>query len=208
MRNLAVMLILLISVNLFAPTKIINQEEELNKIYYNLDQKVLDYNIIALEDNSIRTREEVFKLAQPMIEILIKRKNYHMNFPNMDSLSYAITCIFISESSNSKGQSARSNLWLIHKNPFGLTFSQGVTKMSWEMIKGKRVNMYRTFRSFNNFEETIDCLFKDYLWKSRYDLVRNSYSVEEFLHNLYKCGWMTNRHWPKFAFNEIYLKNV
>ena len=183
--------------------------DESIKNYLKLKEiRYIDTNLVLLKDNSVKTREEVFHLVQPVIEYFLKEQNFHKNFQLEDSVSYALACIFVSESSNSKGQSARSSLWLEHNNPFGLTSSQGVTKKSWEEIKGKRVVMNRTFRDYDRFEDTIESLMWDYLYKPRYKKVRQSSTVKEFLYNLYKCNYMTDSHWHNFAYNQIYLKSM
>jgi len=83
-----------------------------------------------------------------------------------------------------------------------------VTKMSWEMIHGRRVNMYRTFRTYDSLEQAVESLMWDFLLKGRYEKLRYSKTVKEFLYDLYDCGYMTNRYWPRFAYNEIYLKSI
>ena len=173
------------------------------------EQAYFDYNLIELKDNSRRARKEVFELVQPIIDIHLERHDWKIIFPNMeDSISHALACIFLSESSNAKGHPARSSLWLLHNNPFGLTAPKGVTKKSWELINHKRVVMDVTFKTFNSFEDAIDSLIWDYLMRDRYSLARNSGSVKSFFYNLYKCGYMTNYKWPLFAYNELYLKSI
>lgn len=213
MKTLIVMLSLLVSINLFAPntnrvyTNYIEKVE--NQIQFQEDEATLDYNLVRLKDNIKRSRKEVFELVQPVIDVYLRRKNYHLQFPEIsDSLSYALTCIFVSESSNRKGQPGCNSLWIYHNNPFGLTAKNGVTKTSWEMIKGERVVMQVTFREFNSFEEAIDSLMWDYLLKNRFSRSRSSLSVKDFLYNLYKDGYMTNHGWPKFAYNKLYLANT
>ena len=150
-----------------------------------------------------KTRSKVFNLVLPIIQSkLIKYSN---EYKLKDSMAYAITCIFVSESSNSKGKSAQSNLWLKYNNPFGLT-GKGVTFKSWEEINGKRVVKYRAFKRFNTFDDAIVSLMEDYLLNKRYDRLKHSKTVKQFLNDLYKCGYMTGSYWPIFAYNEIYLK--
>ena len=201
MKTLVLIVLLLIPFNLFAPNMTINY----GALIIKMENELLINNLLKLKDNTTKTRGEVFNLVQPLIEIYMKRKEYNNVFC-MDSASYAIACIFVSESSNYKGHSAKSRLWLEHNNPFGLTSGQGVTYKSWEMIEGKRVNMNRTFKTFTSLEEAIDSLMNDYLSKPSFNRVLNSHSVKDFLYNLYKCGYMSNNHWPNFAFNQIYLK--
>lgn len=180
--------------------------KETNK--YIIENQVLTKNLNLLKDSSLKTRKEVFELVQPIIEIYLKRGEYHNCFPNLDSVSYAISCIFVSESSNHLGQSARSTLWLSHNNPFGITSSRGKTYKSWEMIDGKRVIMNRTFCTYNSFSDAIDSLMSDCLLKNSYTLTANSQSVKEFLFNLHRNKYMTNKNWPKFAYEKIYLMSI
>jgi len=76
------------------------------------------------------------------------------------------------------------------------------------MIRGRRMNMYRTFRTYRSLKEAVDSLMWDYLLKSRYERQKTATTVKGFLYNLYKSGYMTNRYWPRFAYNEIYLKAI
>jgi hypothetical protein len=172
-----------------------------SKPYIDRAKEIIEYDL--------GERKEVFNLVQPVIELYLKRHDWKIIFPNMeDSISHAMACIFVSESSNGKGHPARSSLWMLHNNPFGLTARQGVTKKSWELINHKRVVMDVTFRTFDSFEDAIESLIWDYLMRERFSIVRQSGSVKEFLYNLYKGGYMTNYNWPKFAYNEIYLKSI
>jgi len=203
--------ILLLLMILFIPTRvlapIIHDSIKINSNTI-IEERLINENIIALKDSLYKNRNEVFALAQPIIEIYLKRNNYNDNFPNMDSLSYAITCIFVSESSNYLGQSARSTLWIRHNNPFGITNGRGKTYKSWEMINNERVVMNRTFATYSSFSEAIDSLMVNCLLKDSYTLTSNSSSVKEFLYNLYKNNYMTNKHWPSFAYNDIYLNYI
>ena len=201
MKKFILLIILLLPINLFAPIKHLKHLNFLEEEYF------LQKRIERLQDNSIKTRQEVFTLAQESIEIYLTRGNYKQFFPYMqDSISYALACIFVSESSNRLGQSAKSSLWITHNNPFGLTSSRGVTLKSWEMINNKRVIMNRTFKQFDSFELSIKSLIEDYLFKKNFTNVRNSYTVKEFLDSLYKGNYMTNKNWPNWAYNSIYLK--
>jgi hypothetical protein len=204
MKKIILLLILLLPLNVFAPNK------DAKHLKFISESLFIQTNLEILQDKTIKTREKVFKLVQPIIEIYLERKGYKQHFhPNLqDSLSYGLSCIFVSESSNKLGRPAMSSLWLTHNNPFGLTSSKGTRLMSWEMINGKRVNMYRTFKQFTSFEESIDSLIKDYLMKRNFNNARNSESIKDFLYNLYKGNYMTNKYWPKFAYNQIYLKNI
>ncbi len=214
MKTLALVLCLLLSTTLFAPSEVRvtaafepETVEMLEEIQYEKDEDILDYNLVRLKDDIKRSRKEMYELVQPVIDVYLRRNTLHTAFPNIaDSLSHALTCIFISESSNRKGHTGRSSLWLEYNNPFGLTAHQGVTKTSWEMINGKRVVMDVTFRMFDSFEEAINSLMWDYLYKKRYINTINSVSVKDFLYNLYEDGYMTNSGWPKFAYKEIFLK--
>lgn len=171
------------------------------------ENQLITQNLYKLTDRAVKTRTEVYKLVQPVIEIYMKRGNYKQLFPLLqDSISHALACIFVSESSNTLGQSAKSSLWLNHFNPFGLTSTNGVTKQSWEMIEGKKVIMNRTFKTFNNFQEALDSLLINYLNKTRFSKARESTGVKHFFDNLYICGYMTNKYWPDFAYSQIYLK--
>ena len=173
------------------------------------ENQLIQQNLSKLTDNTRKTRTEVYHLVQPIIEIYLNRGEYKGNFPYIqDSISHALACIFVSESSNGFGHSAKSSLWLNHNNPFGLTSSKGVTKMSWEMVKGQRVSMYITFRTFNTFYEAFESLLWDYLLKEGFLQARQSTNIKEFLDNLYECGYMTNHKWPDFAYYEIYLKSL
>lgn len=203
MKTILLVLSLLLSVVCYAPystDKTINFETESDR-----QEKILN-NLVYLKDDKVKTRKEIYQLIQPVIQVYLERKNSQAMFELGDSLSHALACIFVSESSNALGQPAKSSLWILHSNPFGLTSTSGVTKTSWEEIKGKRVVMNRTFKSFNNFEEALDSLLFDYLYKSRFEKLWNSKSVKEFLYTLYACGYMTDSNWPNFAYNEIYLK--
>ncbi len=205
MKKLVLVIILLIPLKLFAPNSNHNDDLLISKI---IENKVIENNLNLLKNDSIKTRKEVFKLAQPVIDIYLKRNNYHLLFPNMqDSVSYAITCIFLSESSNSLGQSAKSTLWLKHNNPFGLTSTQGVKLVSWELIRGEKIVMKRTFKIFNSFEEAISSLIQDYLSNGRFVNTLNSYSIKEFLFNLQRDGYCTNTNWDNMMYN-IYLKQI
>lgn len=199
----------LINFNFGAPMSSSSAVSVNNTVNYFEDARInADANIVDLKDGKIRTRKEVYHLIQPVIEYQMKLHGYNEHFDLSDSVSYAIACIFVSESSNGKGHSARSSLWLEHNNPFGLTSTQGTTKLSWEMINGKKVVMHRTFRTFDNFEEAFNVLMTEYLFKPRYDKLLNSKTVKGFLYDLYECGYMTNRFWSSFAYNDIYLKSM
>jgi hypothetical protein len=184
MKKLILLIILLIPFKLFAPS--LSEQEFKNKVKYLSENILIENNLIKLKDNRVKSRKEVFELAQPIIDIYLERGNYKELFPNLDSVSYGLTCIFVSESSNSLGQSAKSSLWLQHNNPFGLTSSQGRKLLSWEMINGNRV-------------------INSALIKKNYNKTRNSSSIKEFLYNLQRDGYCTNKYWPKFAYNQIYL---
>lgn len=172
------------------------------------DELLIRKNLDILKDSTYKTRKEVFHLVQPVIEIYLKRGDYHKHFPNLsDSVSYAITCIFVSESSNKMGHSARSTLWLYHNNPFGITGKTGKSLESWEMINNKRIIMNRTFRTFDSFSDAIDTLMFNFK-KDSYSLTSNSSTIKDFLFNLYRNNYMTNKHWSNFAWNEIYLKSI
>jgi len=202
MKKFILMIIILITFKLFY-TKLSNYERNIKLLMENY---FINNNLMQLKDNSIKSRKEVFKLAQPVIDIYLKRHNYHLLFPNMkDSISYAITCIFLSESSNKLGQCAKSSLWLNYNNPFGLTSHQGVKLVSWEMIKKKKVIMKRTFKIFSSLEEAITSLIQDYLSNGRFVNTCNSYSIKQFLFNLQRDGYCTNPHWNSMIYN-IYLK--
>jgi len=202
MKKFILIIILLIPFKLFAP----NMSNYERNIKLLMENDFINNNLMQLKNNSIKSRKEVFKLAQPVIDIYLKRHNYHLLFPNMqDSISYAITCIFLSESSNKLGQCAKSSLWLNYNNPFGLTSHQGIKLVSWEMIKKKKVIMKRTFKIFNSLEEAITSLIQDYLSNRRFINTCNSYSIKQFLFNLQRDGYCTNTAWPKTMYN-IYLK--
>lgn len=200
MKNLMLLTILLIPLKLFAP----NTANYKKDIFFMMETSIIEDNLRVLKNDSIKSRKEVFKLAQETIEIYLNRGNYKQYFPNLDSISYGLACIFVSESSNSKGQSAKSSLWLKHNNGFGLTCSQGKRLISWEMINGNKVIMYRNFQTFTSFQAAIDSLIKS-LRKDNYNKTRNSSSIKEFLYNLQRDGYCTNTNWPEFAFNQIYL---
>lgn len=203
MKKCISLIILLIPFKLLAPT--LNSVEYKASMEYLIENITINNNLFKLKDNQIKNRKEVFELAQPIIEIYLKRGNYKQHFPNLDSISYGITCIFVSESSNKLGQSAKSSLWLQHNNPFGLTSSQGKKMLSWEMVNGKRVIMYRNFQTFTSLENAVDGLINSSLIKKNYNKTRNSSSVKEFLYNLQKDGYCTNKYWSNFAYNQIYL---
>ncbi len=208
-KTVMILVVLLFSIRSYAPFDMMNRMEAIAERMLEEENDMELFNLLELEDGSKKTRKKVFNLVQPIIELYLERGEYKYNFPYMqDSISHALACIFVSESSNRKGHSARSSLWLTHKNPFGLTGRNGVTKMSWEMIKGKRVDMNVTFRTFNSLNEAVESLLWDYLFKTQFFKVRQSTSVKEFLNNLYSCGYMTNHGWPRFAYNEIYLKSI
>lgn len=193
--------ILLIPLKLFAP----NTANYKKDIFFMMETSIIEDNLRVLKNDSIKSRKEVFKLAQETIEIYLNRGNYKQYFPNIqDSISYGLACIFVSESSNSLGHSAKSSLWLQSNNPFGLTCSQGRKLISWEMINGKRIVMYRNFQTFTSFQAAIDSLIKS-LRKDNYNKTRNSSSIKEFLYNLQKNGYCTNKYWPEFAYKQIYL---
>jgi len=205
MKKLVLVIILLIPFKLFAPNINHNYDYDIKRIK---DDNLIQNNLSVLKNDSIKTRKEVFKLAQPVIDIYLKRSKYHLLFPNMqDSISYAITCIFLSESSNRLGQSAKSTLWLHANNPFGLTGHQGVTLLSWELIRGEKIICKRTFKIFNSLEEAVTSLIHDYLSNGRFVNTCNSYSIKEFLFNLQREGFCTNTCWSKMMYN-IYLKQV
>lgn len=199
MKKLILLIILLIPFKLFAP----NQKINIKLIGENY---IINKNLDLLKDNQLKTREEVFNLAQETIEIYLNRGNYKQHFPNLqDSISYGLACIFVSESSNKLGESARSSLWIKYNNPFGLTCSQGKRLISWEMINGNKVIMYRNFQTFTSFQKAIDSLIIS-LQKKNYDKTRNSETVKEFLDNLINNGYATNKNWSSWAYNNIYLK--
>lgn len=204
MRKVLILLIFLYPITLFAPFMYDIKEQ----IYaeYMYDSYVIQNNLKILKDATIKTRNEVFHLVEPILDIYLTRFNYKKNFPNMDSVSYALACIFVSESSNRKGQAAKSSLWLSYNNPFGITGKTGKSLKSWEMINNKKVIMHRTFREYTSFEDAVHSLMNDCLLKERYNSTANSFNVKTFLQNLYADGYMTNKHWPHFAYNQIYLK--
>lgn len=204
MKKTILLLIFLIPLKLFAP--VFDNASYNKQIVFSLENILINDNLNILKDSTRKTREEVFNLAEPIIDIYLKRKNYHFYFPNMDSLSYAITCIFVSESSNYKGESARSSLWLTHNNPFGITSGKGKSYRTWEEINGKRVVMNRRFATYQTFSDAIDSLMKNCLLKKSYSTTANSSNVKEFLYNLQKDNYMTDSNWPNFAYNLIYLK--
>lgn len=200
---------LLFTIASFAPTMPTEMIYNPIKLKAEKEFRLLNENMIDLKDDTRKTRTEVYNLVQPVMEMYLEE--YVDNYVIGDSLSHALACIFVSESSNGKGHSGRSTLWLTHSNPFGMTtssFTNSTTKMSWEMIKGKRVNMYRTFKSYETFEEAIESLMWDYLLKARYFRLREAETVKDFLYSLYDCGYMTNSRWPFFAYNEIYLTQI
>jgi len=208
MRLYAVFLILLIPLQLFAPFDF-NKSTTKQTIKVEQEESILDYCLVELKDGTNKTRKEVFHLAKNAIKVYLKRKHYTDHFLIQDSLADALACIFVSESSNARGRPAKSSLWILHFNPFGLTSSRGdVIKTSWEMVKGKRVVMNRVFRSFNSFEEAVDSLLCDYLLKLRFEPLMNCLTVKDFLYTLRDCGYMTDSNWPNFAYNEIYLKSI
>ncbi|MCK9429321.1 MAG: hypothetical protein M0R17_04905 [Candidatus Omnitrophica bacterium] len=204
MKKFILLIIFLIPLKLFAPN--LSIKEHSIRIKYIKENILITNNLIKLKDNQIKSRKEVFDLAQETIEIYLNRGDYKKHFPNLDSLSYGLACIFVSESSNSLGQSARSSLWLKSNNPFGLTASKGRKLISWELIKGNKVVCYRNFQTFTSFKDAIDGLINSSLIKKNYDKTRNSSSIKEFLYNLQRDGYCTNKHWPEFAYNQIYLK--
>lgn len=207
---ITILLLFIISTDSFAPLKApwLQYDPYVEQIYK--DHCTINNNMEPLTYDIKRSRREVFQLVQPILEIYLRK--YTDNYAIGDSLSWAISCIFVSESSNGKGHSGRSTLWLEHHNPFGITTgkttSKTVTKMSWEMIKGKRVNMYRTFRTYESFKEATESLMWDFLLKERYELVRSTTTVKEFLDVLIKCGYATNKNWSKWTHKEIYLKSI
>ena len=212
MKKLIILLVslLIISLNSFAPPEP-SWRIPLNDNIYKLYGKhcLINENLVSLKNGTKKTRKEVFNLIQPLLNMYLEE--YKDNYIIADSLSYALACIFVSESSNGKGHSGRSSLWLKYNNPFGMTtgmIGNTVTKMSWEMIEGERINMYRTFKTYNSLEEAVESLLWDYLLKERYESLRTTKTVKEFLYSLYKCGYMTNKFWPQFAYNEIYLKSI
>jgi len=202
--------LLTFSLNSFAPPISVGMQHDpyLEKIYER--HCLINNNLVKLKDGERKTRKEVFKLAQPLLEVYLE--DYQEDYTIGDSLSYVVACLFVSESSNRRGRSGMSTLWLDYSNPFGMTTNRigedTVTKMSWEMIKGKRVNMYRTFRTYESLEQAVESLMWDYLYRPRYERLRYSTSVKNFLYTMYKCGYMTNSGWSKFAYNEIYLKSI
>lgn len=206
---ITILLLFTISTDSFAPFKApwLQYDPYIAQIYK--DHCTINDNMEPLTYDIKRTRKEVFQLVQPILEIYLR--NYIDNYAIGDSLSWAISCIFVSESSDGKGHSARSTLWLEHHNPFGITTNKTnktVIKMSWEMIKGKRVNMYRTFRTYKSFKEATESLMWDFLLKKRYEPVRSATTVEDFLTILIECGYATNRGWSSWAYKEIYLKSI
>ncbi len=209
MRWIITITLSLITFNSFAPPVPLYMvyDPYVEQIYK--DHCTINNNLEKLYDDDIRTRPEVFQLIQPILEIYLRE--YTDNYVIGDSLSWALACIFVSESSNGKGHSGRSTLWLEHNNPFGMTtgkIGKNVTKMSWEMINGNRVNMYRTFKTYNSLKEATESLLWDYLLKERYEPVKQAITVKEFLHILINCGYATNLGWSNWAYNEIYLKSI
>ncbi len=202
-------LLFIISTDVFAPisAKHMMYDPYMEQIYS--DHCIINKNTEDLYYDYKRSRQEIFHLAQPLLEIYLRK--YTDNYVIGDSLSWALACIFVSESSNGKGHSGRSTLWLEHNNPFGITtgkIGKTVTKMSWEMIKGKRVNMYRTFRTYESLKEATESLMWDFLLKARYEPVRQATTVKEFLDTLIRCGYATNLNWSNWAHKEIYLKSI
>lgn len=205
MKKFILLIILLIPIKLFAP----NDFTYKGRMKLMMENEIINNNLIRLKDNSIKTRKEVFKLAQETIEIYLNRGNYKQYFPNLqDSISYGLACIFVSESSNTLGQSARSSLWLNHNNPFGLTSNRGTKLLSWELINGEKVIMYRTFQTFTSFQQAIDYLMINCLLKQRFSKAVNSCYIKDFLYGLYEGYFMSNSKWPTWAYNQIYLKYV
>ena len=166
---------------------------------------LINENLRTLLNDERKSRNEVFHLVEPLLDVYLEE--YKDNYVIKDSLSYAISCIFVSESSNGKGHSSRSTLWLEHYNPFGLT-GKGIRKWSWEEENGKRVPQYVNFRTYTSFEEAIESLMWDYLLRKRYEPLRSKQTVKEFLYGLKQCGYMTASDWPRWAYNEIYLKSI
>lgn len=210
MKRLVLMVaIMFITLNSFAP--VMPEEMIYNPIKERAQREfcLLNENLVDLKDNTLKTRTQVYTLVQPIMELYLEE--YEDNYLLGDSLSYALACIFVSESSNGKGQSGKSSLWLSYNNPFGLTTSSlknSTTKMSWEMIGGKRVNMHRTFQAYDSFQNAIESLMWDYLLNERYFRLREAKTVKDFLYSLYRCGYMTNSGWPRFAYKQIYLEQL
>ena len=205
MKWIILILLNLFTLNSFAPPlpSYMVYDPYVEQIYK--DHCTINNNLEKLYDDDIRSRKEVFNLVQPILEIYLRK--YIDNYAIEDSLSWALSCIFVSESSNGKGHSGRSTLWLYENNPFGLT-GKGVTKWSWEEESGKRVPQYVNFRTYSSLKETTESLIWDYLFKERYEKVKKAETVEQFLYSLYDCGYMSASNWPSWAYKEIYLKSI
>ena len=101
-----------------------------------------------------------------------------------------------------------NTLWLKYNNPFGMTsghIGTTIKLMSWERINGKRVSMYRRFKTYDSLKEAVESLMWDYLLNERYERLRYKKTVKEFLYGLYDCGYMTNYHAATF-WHKSYLK--
>jgi len=212
--TLVLLLLLLLPISFMLPAKTGSKATDSpdvdNKIRHDFQLKMINDNMILLKNNKKKTRPETFKLVQPIIAIYLS--DYVDNYIISDSLSFAIACIFVSESSTSKGHSARSSLWLKHNNPFGLTTTynskNSISFESWEEIKGVRTVKHRTFKTFNSLDDAVQSLMTDYLLNGRYDSLQDKKTVNDFLIGLYECGYMTGSYWPKFATEQIYLKSI
>jgi len=204
----AILLLTLLTFSLqsFAPIKAnwLQYDPYIGKVYKK--HCLINNNLVKLRDGNKKSRVEVFKLIQPLLDVYLDE--YRDNYVIKDSLSYALACLFVTETSTRKGYSGINSLWLKHYNFFGATARKGISLLSWEEINDKRVPMYRNFKHFDSFEKAIHSLFWDYLFNDRYDRLRTAKTVKDFLYLLPKTGFCTDSNYGNFTYNQIYLKSL